>query len=385
MCTLLVLSKFLPEYSGAALRTKLLYDKISISLESSHINVICGSTEEFVPSLSFDGKYKILRLPSYFFGHIRVLRIISQFILSLLYTTLLFYSVYKARRVHIIGNDTVTSSVLLLAKILRKKVLYEAVTQNASNYQRWGGIFKLYIPKSATVIAISSAIKDRIVTEGFCGEIWLRPNPIVLANFQRKTYSQKIKFKKQFCIKAEHKLCMFIGKFIPNKGQILLLQTLARLPENYHLILAGPVSKTGIHAIRDQHYLDQLFALVEFLNLGDRVKIVTEFVNAGDYIPYADYFLNFSKSEGLGNTVLEAVVAGVTVIANDRVPSFCEHLENLSASYVLRLDPEIIANQIISCESCKQIQQDRERDIKYMSDKVSHTAIYEKYKQILEL
>ena len=78
-------------------------------------------------------------------------------------------------------------------------------------------------------------------------------------------------------------------------------------------------------------------------------------------------------------------MAGVTVIANDQVPSFREHLENLSASYVLPPNPANIAKQIMSCEASNQIQQDREKDMKYLSLRVSHTAIYEKYKQILEI
>ena len=295
MCTLLVLSKFLPEYSGAAFRTKLLYDNIFESSRDEFINVICGSTEKFVPSLYFIGKFRILRLPSYFFGQIRFLRIVSQIILSLFYTIIIFYFVFNARKIHIIGNDTVTSCVLMLSKILRKKIIYEAVTQNATNYQRWGGIIKVYFPNSATIIAISSAIKDRIASEDFLGEIWLRPNPIMLDRFQPKTVQNKKQFKEQYKIEADHKLCMFIGKFIPKKGQSVLINTLAMLPENYCLILAGPVSRTGIHAIRDRHFLQHLRSQVSSHNLGGRVHILTEFVDSGDYIPYADYFWNFSE------------------------------------------------------------------------------------------
>ena len=87
----------------------------------------------------------------------------------------------------------------------------------------------------------------------------------------------------------------------------------------------------------------------------------------------------------MGNTVLEAVVAGVTVIANDRVPSFCEHLENLSASYVLRPDPEIIANQIISCNLVNDSNKTVKGTLNTCPIKYRTQLSKEKYKQILEL
>ena len=106
------------------------------------------------------------------------------------------------------------------------------------------------------------------------------------------------------------------------------------------------------------------------------MKLIPEYVEASDYIPFADYYLSFSDFEGLGNTVLEAVVSEVSVLASEKVPSFCEHIGNLHGSYVLPPNPKLVAEKILDLAIDKQVARNRKLDAKRVSKKVSHKAIY---------
>ena len=302
---MLVLSKFIPEYSGAAVRTKLLYEYLLDKHNYQTIKVICGSTENFYPRKYTMGRFCVLSLPSYLSGNKILIRVLSQIFLNIFYTIYLVRYVWNSKKVHIIGNDTVTVSVLFLAKLFRKKIIYEAVTQKAGSYQRLFGLKKIYFPKSATIIAISDSIRQRIYKQGFRGDVWSRANPIDFQKFRFKTSSQKAEFKRRLSISKDRKLLMFIGKFMPAKRQDLLLKIVNELPERYCLVLAGPMSCTGEYIKRDENYFADLKLYITQNKLNQRVKLIPEYVEASDYIPFADYYLSFSDFEGLGNTVLK--------------------------------------------------------------------------------
>ena len=379
----MVLSKFMPEYSGAAVRTKALYEYILKRYNYENVRVICGSTENFYPRKYVIGKFCVLRLPSYLSRNNLLIRLASQIILNLSYIIYLARFVWMAEKVHIIGNDTVTVSVLFLAKLFGKKIIYEAVTQKAGSYQRLFGLIKINFPKTASIIAISDRIAQRIYEQGFSGEVWSRANPIDLQKFCAKSSLQKAEFKKQISISDDRKILMFIGKFMPGKRQDLLLEIVKELPKIYFLVMAGPVSRTGKFVVRDKNYFANLESYVDKNNLHQRVKIIPEYVEGCDYIPFADYYLSFSDSEGLGNTVLEAVVSEVSVLASNKVPSFCEHIGNLRGSYVLPPNPKFVAKKILDLANNKQVANFCRLDAQEVGEKVCHESIYANYEKLI--
>jgi glycosyltransferase involved in cell wall biosynthesis len=90
------------------------------------------------------------------------------------------------------------------------------------------------------------------------------------------------------------------------------IKLLSYFPENYKLVLAGPVKKEGTL------YYNNLKAHIIKLGLDNRVDLKTGFVNNfEDYLTLSDIFLFPSKAEGLGTPLLEAQACAVPVISND--------------------------------------------------------------------
>ena len=376
---LLVISKFLPEYTGAAVRINNLYR----SLFPGNISVICGSTEYLTVKRYELDNFQITRLPSQVGSNFSTLVLSSQIIFGLVALFHAIGPVVRANSVHIVGNNSTTASILLLAKILRKKIIYEAVTEYSGAYQRFLGLFKVKLPASAKIIAISRQIEKNIQSQKFKGQIWCRPNPVNFDVFKKQTHDRKQKFFLKHEIKTEKKILMFIGKFIPTKKQDFLLKVLNELPDDYHLILAGPISKTGAHIERDSNYVKSLENYIKYCQLQKRVTVITEFVNSDEYIPNADIYMAFSISEGLGTTVLEAIASEVCVLANDAVPSYKEFIETAKGSYLVSMNEKEVASKILEIKTIKNHNIALKDDRDALAQIASQAVIESKYTELL--
>ena len=235
---LLVMSKFFPDYSGPAVRMEKLYEALGFD----SIEVICGSTScSWVENTNYK-RFKVTRIPSYFGSRGELKFWLSQIIFGLYCVVVSVEKVRRSHSIHLIGNDTVTSSVLLLAIVFRKRIVYEAVTENAGAYLRFLGLFKIYLPRTATIIAISRHIQNTLISQKFKGDIWCRPNPVDLSLYRRRSKREVSMFRSKLGLKNGTTLLMFVGKFIPQKRQAFLIDVLSFLPTSFHLVLAGPVS-----------------------------------------------------------------------------------------------------------------------------------------------
>jgi len=75
-------------------------------------------------------------------------------------------------------------------------------------------------------------------------------------------------------------------------------------PVNYFLVGYGPMEST-------------IRSLIRAYELEDRVMIVINPPNVSDYIGNSDIYLSTSRFEGLSNSLMEAMVAGLPIIATD--------------------------------------------------------------------
>jgi len=105
-----------------------------------------------------------------------------------------------------------------------------------------------------------------------------------------------------------------IGAVKPQKAYPRALRVLAALVERrdaYLVILGGPIGRDGMLAWRA--------ALTQAMRLGieERVRLPGFVPNAADCLPAFDLLLNTSRYEGLSIATLEALVAGLPVVASD--------------------------------------------------------------------
>lgn len=94
-----------------------------------------------------------------------------------------------------------------------------------------------------------------------------------------------------------------VGSLIPRKNMKLLIEAFGQMPDNHR----GSLVILGDGPLRVD--LEQ--------NSFQDVHIVGNVSNVPDYLAGADYFVSSSLSEGLPNTVLEALMLGLPVILSD--------------------------------------------------------------------
>lgn len=102
----------------------------------------------------------------------------------------------------------------------------------------------------------------------------------------------------------------FVGRLEPRKDQLTLVETVADLAKrgiDAHLTLVGPDG--------DAAYGDAVRRAIATLDLRDRVHMTGAVRSVWPHLQTMDAFVSLSKDEGQGLAVLEAMGAGVPVLA----------------------------------------------------------------------
>ncbi len=103
----------------------------------------------------------------------------------------------------------------------------------------------------------------------------------------------------------DHKLVVTTSRLVKKNGVDLLIKAMTRLPKAVHLSIIG-----------DGPEREALVALAKELKVDDRIEFVgyVPQIDMITYLRHADVFVRASRSEGLGNSFLEAMAVGVPVV-----------------------------------------------------------------------
>lgn len=115
------------------------------------------------------------------------------------------------------------------------------------------------------------------------------------------------RFKPEGVKKSNKVLLGTIGRLVPLKNQLWLIETLANmLSETVHLMIvgSGPLK-------------DTLIEKAKALGVEDKVMIYGESSKPEDLLNKFDIFILPSISEGLSNTIMEAMSSGLPIVASD--------------------------------------------------------------------
>ena len=240
--TLLVISKYLPEYTGAAFRIHSLYKRLEKTNFINNIEVLCTSTSETCnKNYNYDG--------------IRVKRIVFPCHLSWLpsrmsealkvYYEALFSFLYLLREkpdfLHIVGYSGATMAALIYGRINNIPRLLELVTREANPFQYLPGFRYpkfLQLKKQTIIVAISKEIEERCKNLGFRENVWCRPNPIDETRYGPCTSIEKHEKRRTLCQFKENDIIGMVVKFMPQK--IKYFVEFCKLPTRFKLLLAGP-------------------------------------------------------------------------------------------------------------------------------------------------
>ncbi|GFE72646.1 glycosyltransferase [Novosphingobium sp. TCA1] len=193
--------------------------------------------------------------------------------------------------------------------------------------------------QAAGMLAVSSALRDDMVALGmpqerigvhYTGLDHERFHPI-----ERGAARALVSAMPNLGIWSEGPLIVTPGSLIPRKGQRLVIEALAHLPDA-RLALAG--------AGEDEK---PLRALADWLGVGDRVQFLG--LVGHDLLPHvlcaADVLVLPSASEGLANVWVEGLACGTPIVIPD-IGGAREVVQDESAGRIAARTPEAIADAV---------------------------------------
>ncbi len=347
---LVVGSKYPPEYAGSGVAVHGTYRRLADAGYPVEWEVITNAIEfPWNEDYEYDG-ISVKRISSSVFKNwdkVSV-KIFSRLLFAMksyreaLATWLALFRA-KPKIIHVFGMAVAPAAAIWWARFRKIPLVVELVTNQATPFQGFPGLRPkalLDMQHQTAVIAISDALGEACAEQGLRENVWVRGNSVENDRF-------KLEFSKKQTLRQCHTpfgkgdiVLSMVAKFMPQKNQIFLLDVMAKLPNQYKLILAGPMVTQGRLLQRDQAYVEAIRTKVMGLGLQDRVVIKTEFVDAADYMKLSDVYMMPNTNEGLGTPMLEAIACGTPVVANMEESPFRQWIEDGVNGYLCPLESD---------------------------------------------
>lgn len=350
MKVILVISKYLPEYTGAALRLHRLY--LSLQEKGIQVQVLCGGIARNQAETWVEGGIPVQRMHDRSSGlSDRWRRLIPFFLDFAEGWTRLLRRDYDV--LHVVGTSALTCAALHFAAFSDLPVLHELVTSDARPMQKLpvlGKFLSPRLPRRSALVAISNPLGARCVESGYGGRCWTRPNPVDEKRFFPAEEERQRLRSALTPFSGEDRILLMIAKFMPQKNQLFALEVLAKLPPYYKLILAGPLVKEGPLACRDQDYFRSIQTNAGQPGLKGRVLLLPQFIDRPeDYMRAADVYLMPNRDEGMGTPLLEAQACGLPVVANADEAAFTDFIEKGRTGYLVSNKASDWAEAVMAC------------------------------------
>ncbi len=176
---------------------------------------------------------------------------------------------------------------------------------------KWGGLVALswYLALFFTqrVQVISEYLGKRARDFGYTGEIVLIPNGATASHFAQTYSKEEIDGCTDMLNKKADEVCLVTTSRLAEKNALdTVIRSLPFLPEHISFVIFGTGSDE-----------QKLRNLAESLGVTDRVKLMGQLSHTDmpKYLKACDIFVRPSRSEGFGNSFIEAMAAGLPVIA----------------------------------------------------------------------
>ncbi len=214
-------------------------------------------------------------------------------------------------------------------------------------YNRWLGPYARYLNKDTferanQIIVLSKRLKDHLVQRGLSSDK-IHVIPAGVPELPPVSRDESAALRASWGWSNAYIVCQF-GYIAPAKGHMLALEALARLPQNYVLLIAG-----GIRLESHRWYLDALQHQITRLGLGNRVRItgyldesaVSLHIAASDLLIYPNTHADFSYSvvTGLARKTTPALASDID--SHRELAEYCKGLSLFRSGDAEQLAAEI--------------------------------------------
>lgn len=318
----------MPEYSGSGFRAHNLYRRLTGKHPEIKVTVLAGSeTENTCADYSYDG-FKVKRIAGKPFPDVR-----GKF-LRALKISMNFHSEYvaamnhiktlpKPNLIHIFGKNYVTAAALNYARAHEIPAIIELCNEMDTPLQYIPRLNRIEasgrLPEKYHFVCISERLRSACLKNNIPeGNLWCRPNPVDENRFRTVDEAEKFSLRKKLTRFDERDIVIsYVAKYIPRKNHRLLVEAIRLLPEQYKLLLTGPIVDSGPLRDRDSSVFNDLARRVAEYGLSSRVQISNGFIeNIEEYYQMSDVYAFPTLSEGLGTPMLESLSCGIPVVAN---------------------------------------------------------------------
>lgn len=216
------------------------------------------------------------------------------------------------------------SGAAYIANWFQKKVpiiltLQEGDSESWLRY-RWFGLidlsWRLSLARTNVLTVISTYLLNRARRLGYKGQVEIIPNGVDIFWFDKTQTpipaNNRNRFRQIQAAKEDDVILITTSRLVYKNAVDIVIRALSKLPANVHLWVLGNGSQRK-----------ELEALTKKLNLSERVHFKGVMSHASPlsdssvihYLNASDIFVRPSRSEGMGNSFIEAMAAEVPVIA----------------------------------------------------------------------
>ncbi|MCY6484070.1 glycosyltransferase family 4 protein [Clostridium aestuarii] len=179
----------------------------------------------------------------------------------------------------------------------------------ASNFAKKAS--KLYCNGCNSVIVPSKKVRDILMNYGVNNEIEVIPTGIDLESFKKDNYDYNtiINMKKSLGIEKEQPVVLYIGRVAKEKSIDIIINSMfklvKRIPDVKLLIVGDGPEKNNLDILAKSIGIDNSVIFTGEKNWNE----------IGKYYKMGDVFVSASKTETQGITFIEAMAAGIPVVA----------------------------------------------------------------------
>jgi glycosyltransferase involved in cell wall biosynthesis len=172
------------------------------------------------------------------------------------------------------------------------------------------------------------------------------------------------------------KIVVFVGRLSEEKGLDILVRAWQIVRKKYpqaNLLLLG---EGGAY----RNVEKEIRELVSELKLNEAVHFLGHIANAKDYILASDIFVLPSRSEGMSNALVEAMAAGIAIVATDIAANQEICTNEVNSLLVRPNEPQVLAEIIIKLFDMPNIAENLARQAKtFAKENLSTEVMTSKY------